>query len=151
MPGLYRQIHYPMEFSPSSLWPSLQWAEIPEGSVAMRDDRTKRQWSQGIDRFLLGRFPVTQSLYGQVMGQYPSGFTGERKPVESVSWSDAVAFCNALSKRHGLRECYIQGDGSWDLDPRGHGYRLPTEAEWQYACQTGTSALRYGELVDISW
>src|SRR5690606_31936056 len=123
-----------MENSPSPLKPSIPWVEIPGGAVAMRDDRTKRQWTQNIDAFLMGRYPVTQSLYGQVMGPHPSGFIGERRPVESVSWSDAVAFCNALSKLHGLEACYTKDfeNGTWDLDPRGQGYRLPSEAEWQY-------------------
>jgi len=142
-----------MENSPSPLKPSIPWVEIPGGAVAMRDDRTKRQWTQNIDAFLMGRYPVTQSLYGQVMGPHPSGFIGERRPVESVSWSDAVAFCNALSKLHGLEACYTKDfeNGTWDLDPRGQGYRLPSEAEWQYACQAGSTAIRYGELEDIAW
>lgn len=128
-------------------------AAIPAGKVQLRDDRLKQQWTVHIAPFLLARYPVTQELYFAVTGTAPSTFKGDNMPVETVSWRDAVAFCNLFSGKTGLQPCYHFNEpgGEVAFDASANGYRLPTEAEWEYACRAGTSGPRYGEVDDIAW
>lgn len=129
-----------------------QMVEIPAGSIAMRDDRTGRAWSQQIQPFLIGSHAVTQSHYFALTGQSPSLSNGNDKPVESVSWLDAVRFCNLLSQQAELDEVYHFGDDdAVSYDQTRSGYRLPSEAEWEYACRAGSDAVRYGPLDAIAW
>jgi formylglycine-generating enzyme required for sulfatase activity len=78
----------------------------------------------------MGQYAVTQAQYEAVMGENPSRFKGAHRPVEQVSWHKAVAFCNRLSAQTGRQ------------------YRLPSEAEWEYACRAGTKTpFHYGETL----
>jgi len=129
-------------------------ANIPAGQVALRDDRKKTAWTAQVNAFLLAPVPVTNALYDSIMPRTAVGLdTHPQAPAVNVSWQDAITFCNLLSQRSGLQECYsVSDDGesvvwNWEAD----GYRLPTEAEWQYACKAGTSGYRYGEIDKIAW
>lgn len=130
-----------------------EMVEVPLGRVTLSDRRTQRSWPVEVAPFLMAAFPVTQSLYAQVTGQRPSTAQGDRLPVESVSWWDAVRFCNALSQREGLTPAYhAHADTETvEWDTRAEGYRLPTEAEWEHACRAGTTGPQYGRLDEVAW
>ncbi|MEH7402206.1 SUMF1/EgtB/PvdO family nonheme iron enzyme [Gottfriedia acidiceleris] len=127
--------------------------KIPGGDIELRDDRIKSKWKTEIRPFLLAQFPVTMGIYNTITNKSLNTFDRDLKPVVNISWNDAISFCNLLSQKAGLKECYfISYDGErifcdWESD----GYRLPTEAEWQYACKAGTNGYRYGELDKIAW
>lgn len=112
--------------------------EIPAGSFIMGsdqgwyDERPARRVK--ISAFFMGRTEVTQGLWRQVMGSNPSSFQlGDQYPVDSVSWEDVQEFLARLNARSGRQ------------------YRLPTEAEWEYACRAGSTEDRYAELDEIAW
>lgn len=130
-----------------------QMVEIPSGEIELRDDRTKQKWIVQVNPFLLGKFPVTQELYFDITKEEPSTIKGNKYPVETITWKDAVIFCNKLSIQTGLNPCYEFSDENEEItfDKTANGFRLPTEGEWEYACKAGKSGVRYGELNKIAW
>ncbi|WP_088043395.1 SUMF1/EgtB/PvdO family nonheme iron enzyme [Bacillus sp. EAC] len=127
--------------------------KIPGGEVKLRDDRIKRKWNVEIEPFLIGRFPVTTDVYYAITNQSPNSFNEKLKPIVNISWNDAISFCNLLSQEKGLKNCYSTSKDGKNIifDRESDGYRLPSEAEWQYACKAGTTGYRYGELDKIAW
>jgi formylglycine-generating enzyme required for sulfatase activity len=127
--------------------------EIPNGKIELRDVRTKQTWTVEIKSFLLAKYPMTQEFYFEVTKEASSTIKGKSHPVETVTWKDAVCFCNKISILTGLNPCYSIHTESEEItfDLTADGFRLPTEAEWEYACKAGTSGIRYGEIMSIAW
>ena len=124
----------------------LEMVSIPGGKFTIGSPESERRWrskiigawgkEEGPQRevtispFFMGKFPITQAQWQAVMGNNPSEFKGANKPVENVTWNDAVEFCQRLSRK------------------TGKTYRLPREAEWEYACRAGTTTpFNFGETI----
>ncbi|MHB9291384.1 putative Hercynine oxygenase [Hollandina sp. SP2] len=134
-----------------------QLVRIPEGMSLLgsplseigRDTDEVSHWVRVASGFYMGKYEVSQEEYGAVMGTNPSYFKGDTFPVERVTWFDAVQYCNARSIKEGLAPAYTI-DGERVLwNQKANGYRLPTEAEWEYACRAGTAtAFNGGDTID---
>jgi formylglycine-generating enzyme required for sulfatase activity len=119
--------------------------EFTMGSPASENGRSDDEGPQTrvtITRaFWLGKTEVTQGQWEALMGSNPSNFTGADRPVEQVSWSDAMKFCRKLTER----------ERAAGRLPKGYTYTLPTEAQWEYACRAGTTGDYAGNLDDMGW
>ncbi len=123
---------------------------IEGGDFYMGSPEDERQRASDEERhkvtiasFYVDPYEVTQKDYEAVMGSNPSFFKGENRPVENVSWFDAIEYCNRLSKISGLTEVYRITDNSVIFNRKADGYRLLTEAEWEYIARAGTDSVYY--------
>jgi formylglycine-generating enzyme required for sulfatase activity len=114
----------------------LEMILVPAGKFTMGSDKRddeKPPHEVIVPSFYIGKFQITQKQWQAVMGKNPSHFKGDELPVEGVSWHDAQAFCEKLRVM------------------TGKAYRLPSEAEWEYACRAGTTGNYAGKLDEMAW
>jgi len=122
----------------------ITFTTIPAGTFMMGNlqgddtDHDRPAHEVTLDKFEISVYEVTQNQYRSVMGENPSHFTGDDyQPVDTVSWFEAAQFCNLLSDIVGFERCY--SEETFECDFLKNGFRMPTEAEWEYACKSGTS------------
>lgn len=110
------------------------------GSTSGREDE-KPVHSVTVSSFYMSKYEVTQAEYKAVMGKNPSDTRygiGDNYPVNNVSWYEAVEYCNKLSRKEGLTPVYSGSGDNIKLNINASGYRLPTEAEWEFAAREVT-------------
>jgi sulfatase modifying factor 1 len=123
---------------------------ISPGNIFLKNEGKNTFWKVELAAFAISRYPVTEALYRSIIDSRAAA-DNPLAPVVEVSWFDAIAFCNRLSALSGLDPCYTVDGESVTWNQNANGYRLPTEAEWEYASRAGSNAVRYGELDDIAW
>jgi len=127
--------------------PVLDMVLIEGGSFEMersyvRDDEPPF-YTVEVSNFYMGKYEVTNKEYKKFNPGHSGSWSNDNYPVETVSWYEAVDYCNWLSDKEGLSKCYSGSGDSIKLDITKNGYRLPTDAEWEYACRGGTTTDYY--------
>jgi formylglycine-generating enzyme required for sulfatase activity len=132
--------------------------QVPAGTFRMGstagEEHERPVHEVALQAFLIDQYEVTQANFLKLMGKDPSHFKGADQPVEQISWADAALYCNARSKDDGLEPCYDEETGVCNFE--ANGYRLPTEAEWEYACRAGSKGAysfgdNPGQLSSYGW
>jgi formylglycine-generating enzyme required for sulfatase activity len=124
-----------------------------EGDREAYDDEKPRHRVSISRDILVGKYPVTQGLYESVVGSNPSKFKGANRPVERVSWYAAVEFCNKLSALEGREPVYTIDGTNVSCNFVAKGYRLLTEAEWEYCARSGQRFKYSGsdDMDEVAW
>lgn len=127
------------------------WFEMGSQKGAPDESPVHKVW---VSAFWMDRYEVVQEQFKKYQFPDPSHFKNPKNPLEQINWTDAAMYCNERSRAEGLEPCYDQE--TWDCNFASSGYRLPTEAEWEYACRAGTNS-QYsfgndtGRLKDHAW
>ena len=127
------------------------WFEMGSAKGTPDESPVHRVW---VDSFLMDKHEVVQEQFKKFQISDPSHFKNPSGPLEQINWTDAAMYCNERSLGEGLTPCY--DEETWDCNFAANGYRLPTEAEWEYACRAGTnSQYCFGDdarsLKDYAW
>ncbi|MDD4157342.1 MAG: formylglycine-generating enzyme family protein, partial [Candidatus Cloacimonetes bacterium] len=141
--------------------------DVPEGMVYVEggtfqmgsnsgDSDEKPVHSVTVSSFYIGKYEVTQKQWTEVMGSNPADFKGDNRPVESISWYQAVEFCNKLSQKEGLTPAYTFNGRNVTCNWNANGYRLPTEAEWEFAARGGNKSKGFtyagsNSIDEVAW
>lgn len=141
--------------------------DVPEGMVYVEggtfqmgsnsgDSDEKPVHSVTVSSFYIGKYEVTQKQWTEVMGSNPADFKGDNRPVESISWYQAVEFCNKLSQKEGLTPAYTINGRNVTCNWNANGYRLPTEAEWEFAARGGNKSKGFtyagsNNIDEVAW
>ena len=125
---------------------------LPGGSFTMgnaKGSADEQPHKVTVSAFYIDKYKVSQEEYLKVVNENPAKWKGKDNPVEEVRWSDAVRYCNLRSKLDGLKPCYDLT--TWECDFSANGYRLPTEAEWEFAARAGKSTrFSFGDDLDYA-
>jgi formylglycine-generating enzyme len=150
----------PAASKPITTKTGIEMVAIPAGEFTMGDnageDDEKPAHRVQISGFYMDVAEVTQAGFQTLIGRNPAKSVGPDKPVERVSWLAAIEYCNMRSQKEGLTPCYDLKAQPPECDFSANGYRLPTEAEWEYACRAGTTTRWFfgndpGELGKYAW
>ncbi|NIM16910.1 MAG: SUMF1/EgtB/PvdO family nonheme iron enzyme [Candidatus Aminicenantes bacterium] len=128
--------------------------KLPEGMVPVKGGTFKMGSSKGkygekvehrvkLNSFYIGKFEVTQQEWKAVMGSNPAYRRGSICPIHFIDWYEAVEYCNQRSRKEGLTPCYSGTGDNITCNFEADGYRLPTEAEWEYASRGGSQSRHY--------
>lgn len=157
-PDVFEKIQ--AELEPGSDLPEdfvfVEGGEFMMGSNSKEDTNQNPVHKVTVSDFFISKYEVTQEKYEAVADTNPSVFKLENSPVENVSWFDAVKYCNLLSKKEGLQKCYAISGSDVICDWTANGYRLPTEAEWEYAASGGKYKKKYkysgsDNIDEVAW
>ena len=133
----------PLDISISKT-PDLEMILIPAGQFQMGSnygftDEAPVHSVEISNDFYISKFELTQVFWKSLFGDKPDNYISDNHPIRGLSWNNAAELCNAMSLISEYDSCYMAVDSGYMVNPQANGFRLPTEAEWEYACRAGST------------